>query len=134
MEQRFAVRKREMLAECEVSPRVFDRMEERLRRFVEPFVENWGPRARREHAEKYVAGEDARSWFADGDQPPTRGAKVWEGKNLLAEWLGASVRLFASGWTNPHAEKKVARIDYLAAGAQAAPFCLAITIEEPVSP
>ncbi|MCX7424017.1 MAG: hypothetical protein NTW96_00005, partial [Planctomycetia bacterium] len=80
-----------------------------------------------------VAGEDVRSWFADGDRPPTRGAKVWEGKNLLAEWLGSSVRLFAGGWTNPHAEKKVARIDYLAAGTQAAPFCLAITIEEPVS-
>ncbi len=56
MERRFAVRKREMLAECEVSPQVFDGMEERLRRFVEPFVERWGPQARREHAEKYVAG------------------------------------------------------------------------------
>lgn len=56
MERRFAVRKREILAECEVSPRVFDGMEERLRRFVEPFVENWGPQARREHAGKYVAG------------------------------------------------------------------------------
>lgn len=44
-----------------------------------------------------------------------------------------SVRLFAAGWTNPHPEKKIARIDYLAAGTQAAPFCLGITIEEPIS-
>jgi hypothetical protein len=80
-----------------------------------------------------VAGEDVRSWFADDSAPPTRGTKVWEGKNLLAEWLNSSVRLFASGWTNPHPEKKVARIDFLAAGTQAAPFCLAITIEEPIS-
>jgi hypothetical protein len=80
-----------------------------------------------------ISGEDVRGWFADGDQPPTRGKKVWEEQNLLAQWLNTTVRFFAGGWTNPHPEKKVARIDYLAAGAQAAPFCLAITIEEPVS-
>lgn len=80
-----------------------------------------------------VAGEDVRHWFADDSKPTTRGTKVWEGKNLLAKWLNSSVRLFASGWKNPHPEKRVARIDYLAAGTQAAPFCLAITIEEPVS-
>jgi hypothetical protein len=80
-----------------------------------------------------VAGEDVGNWFADDAKGPTRGAKVWEGQNLLAEWMNTSVRLYAGGWTNPHPEKKVARIDYLTAGAQAAPFCLAITIEEPVS-
>ena len=78
------------------------------------------------------AGEDVRDWFAHDSVPLTRGTKVWEGKNLLAEWRNASVRLFAGGWTNPHPEKKIARIDYLAVGTQAAPFCLAITIEEPV--
>jgi hypothetical protein len=80
-----------------------------------------------------VAGEDVRSWFSNDSDPPRRGAKVWEGKNRLAEWVNLRVRLFASGWTNPHPEKKVARIDCLTAGTQAAPFCLAITIEEPVS-
>ena len=80
-----------------------------------------------------VAGEDVRSWFANDSEPPSRGTKVWEGKNLMAEWDKSSVRLYAGGWKNPHPEKKVARIDYLAAGTQAAPFCLAITIEEPVS-
>jgi len=71
--------------------------------------------------------------FADDSQPPTRGAKVWEGKNLSAEWSNTTVRLYSSGWTNPHPEKKVAHIDFLTAGTQAAPFCLAITVEEPVS-
>ena len=79
------------------------------------------------------AEEDVGAWYADDSQPLTRGAKVWEGKNLSAEWSNTTVRLYASGWTNPHPEKKVARIDYLAAGTQAAPFCLAITVEEPVS-
>lgn len=80
-----------------------------------------------------VAGEDVCHWFADDSEPPTRGAKVWEGKNRLAQWLNTSVRLFAGGWTNSRPEKKIAQIDYLAAGTQAAPFCLAITVEEPVS-
>lgn len=80
-----------------------------------------------------VAGEDVGSWFAEDSDPPSRGAKVWEGKNRIADWTKSSVRLFASGWTNPHPAKKVARIDYLAAGTQAAPFCLAITVEEPIA-
>ena len=79
-----------------------------------------------------VAGEDVRNWFSGDSQPPTRGYKAWTGENRLAGWLNLKVRLFASGWTNPHPEKKVARIDYLTAGTQAAPFCLAITVEEPV--
>jgi hypothetical protein len=86
-----------------------------------------------EEAIAIAAGEDVGAWFADDSRPLTRGAKVWEGKNLSAEWGNTTVRLYASGWTNPHPEKKIARIDYLAAGTQAAPFCLAITIEEPIS-
>jgi len=56
MERRFAVRKREMLAECEVSERVFRGMAERLAAFVEPFASCLGPPAQREHAGQYVAG------------------------------------------------------------------------------
>ena len=74
-------------------------------------------------------GEDVGAWIAEDSQPLTRGLKIWEGKNRANRTL----RLYTSGWTNPHLEKKVARIDYLAAGTQAAPFCLAITVEEPVS-
>jgi SRSO17 transposase len=56
MERRFAVRKREMLAECEVSVGVFRGMVERLTEFVEPFAACLGQPAQREHAEKYVMG------------------------------------------------------------------------------
>ena len=38
MERRFLVRKQEMLAECEVSSRVFTGIVERLGKFVEPFA------------------------------------------------------------------------------------------------
>jgi hypothetical protein len=89
-----------------------------------------------DHSEQSIAikaGEDVRCWFAKDPEPATHGAKVWEGRNNMAEWNGLNVRLFASGWTNPHPEKKTARIDFLSAGTQAAPFCLAITMEEPAS-
>ena len=56
MERRFAVRKREMLAECEVSRRAFCGMVERLVEFVEPFAACLGQPAQREHARKYVMG------------------------------------------------------------------------------
>jgi SRSO17 transposase len=56
MERRFAVRKQEMLAECEVSVKLFHGMAERLVEFVEPFAACLGQPAQRNHAEKYVAG------------------------------------------------------------------------------
>ena len=56
MERRFEVRKQEMLAECEVDPRVFRGMAERLTRFAEPFVECLHAPAQQEHAEKYMCG------------------------------------------------------------------------------
>lgn len=56
MERRFRVRKRRMLAECKVSPRVFEGVVERLVKFVEPFAECLGQPAQREHARKYVCG------------------------------------------------------------------------------
>lgn len=56
MERRFIVRKREMLAECEVSLRVFGGMEERLRAFVEPFAECLRQPTQQGHAKTYVAG------------------------------------------------------------------------------
>lgn len=56
MERRFAVRKEEMLAECEVSERVFLGTVQRLVEFIEPFAACLGHPAQRGHAERYVAG------------------------------------------------------------------------------
>jgi len=39
MERRFELKKKAILAECEVAPQVFRGVEERLARFVEPFAE-----------------------------------------------------------------------------------------------
>lgn len=56
MERRFEVRKQEMLAECEVDPRVFRGMTERLRRFAQPFIECLHTPAQQAHATQYVGG------------------------------------------------------------------------------
>jgi len=56
MQQRFEVRKREMLAECQVDPAVLDGMMDRLTDFAMPFVHCLWRREQKEHAERYLAG------------------------------------------------------------------------------
>ncbi len=56
MDRRFEVRKREMLAECEVSSWVFRGVEERMKKFVQPFADLLRLSAQREHASDYVSG------------------------------------------------------------------------------
>lgn len=56
MERRFELRKAAMLAECEVSPRVFEGMIERLGKFAEPFAQALSQPAQRRHTEEYLTG------------------------------------------------------------------------------
>lgn len=56
MERRFEVRKRELLAECQVNPKVFDGMMNRLRRFIEPFTATLCRCEQEKNARMYVAG------------------------------------------------------------------------------
>lgn len=56
MERRFELRKKAMLAECEVAPQVFQGVTERLVKFVEPFAKLLSQPAQRQHAIEYVSG------------------------------------------------------------------------------
>jgi SRSO17 transposase len=56
MDRRFSVRKDEMLAECEVSPRVFQGMVGRLMTFLDPFVQRMVRPEQRQHALTMVRG------------------------------------------------------------------------------
>lgn len=56
MEERFAVRLKEMLAQCEVAPDDLRGTSDRLARFVEPFAGLLGEPEQREHVGEYVAG------------------------------------------------------------------------------
>lgn len=80
-----------------------------------------------------VYGEDVRDWWdVDDNKETKRGKVVWRGKNALSEQFGVEIRLYASTWENPHPDKPVKSIDFIADGeTAAAPFCLAITAETP---
>ena len=56
MDRRFELRKQEMLAECEVTPEVFEGVPERMHQFVQPFADLLRLPAQREHASDYVGG------------------------------------------------------------------------------
>ena len=78
-----------------------------------------------------VYGEDVRDWwFAEGVKGVSRGKIAWHGDNELAKSFDVRIRLYLTSWDNPHPAKKIASIDYGKAGkTDAAPFCLAITLE-----
>jgi len=79
-----------------------------------------------------VYGEDLCNWWNVPNSPPaTRGAVVWTGNNFNNTYRGYSIRLYLGTWENPCPEKKVVSLDYVSTMTQCAPFCVAITVEEP---
>lgn len=56
MQHRYELRKQQLLAECEVSPALFDGMIDRLADFVQPFVAGLVRAEQRHHAQTYIAG------------------------------------------------------------------------------
>lgn len=80
-----------------------------------------------------VYGEDVRDWFyLEDEKEPSRGKVAWRGSNDRATQVGAKLRLYVSSWKNPKPDQKVLSVDYLSKKSEtvAAPFCLAITLEE----
>jgi hypothetical protein len=72
-------------------------------------------------------------WWAYPDQKaPTRSKVGWEGENEAAKGFEAKIKLYLTTWENPHPDKKVLRIDYVATmpDQDAAPFCVAMSVEE----
>jgi hypothetical protein len=79
-----------------------------------------------------VYGEDVRDWW-NWDKPAevTRGKIAWSGKNALSRQQGQSIQLYLTTWNNPHPRKTVLTVDYIsAAKSAAAPFCVAISLED----
>jgi peroxiredoxin len=80
-----------------------------------------------------VYGEDLRDWWNRHEsQPTTRAALAWVGSNPSSRRGNVIIRLYVSAWENPHPEKKAVSIDYISAMTTAAPFCVAMTAEEPL--
>jgi SRSO17 transposase len=56
MEARYATRKNQLLAECQIAPEIFDQVMPRLHTFMEPFVDTLCGQALHQHAHTYVCG------------------------------------------------------------------------------
>jgi SRSO17 transposase len=56
METRYAVRKRQLLAECQVAPEIFEQVVPRLYTFMAPFVKIFQGQVADQHAKTYVCG------------------------------------------------------------------------------
>ncbi|MCH9022124.1 MAG: tetratricopeptide repeat protein, partial [Planctomycetes bacterium] len=88
-----------------------------------------------------VYGEDVRNWTvissninAEFKAPVTRGKLVWIGENPVSRSVGGLRRLYLTLWKNPHPDKKVSSIDFISMMTDAAPFCVAMTVEETAAP
>jgi hypothetical protein len=80
-----------------------------------------------------VFGQDVRDWWIfDQGKPVTRGRVVWTGANPASDLKGLSIRLYLGVWDNPHPDKPVPHLDFIGIkDGPCAPFCMAITAEEP---
>ena len=76
-----------------------------------------------------ISGEDVRDW-RDKRKPLSRAKLAWVGTNPKARLFLKSLRLYVTLWENPHPEKKVTGIDFTSTTTRAAPFCVAMSVEE----
>ena len=56
MEARYAIRKRQLLDECQVAPEIFEQVIPRLYTFMKPFVKIFQGQVGDQHAKTYVCG------------------------------------------------------------------------------
>ena len=56
MEARYAIRKRQLLEECQVAPEIFEHVIPRLESFMKPFVKTFQGQVASQHAHTYVCG------------------------------------------------------------------------------
>lgn len=97
MERRFEVRKRALMAECEVGPAVFQGMMDRLSQFVEPFIVSLCRREQGDNVRMYVAGllsdlerknVESIAYRYDQDRQALQhfvGAAPWDHRQLVEE-------------------------------------------------
>ena len=78
-------------------------------------------------------GQDVRDWWTLEDEPLEHSQVGWVGSNKGVARYHGYLRLYLSRWDNPHPEKSLQTIDYVATGSKSAPFCVAITAEGPQS-
>lgn len=95
MEARYAIRKHQLLEECQVAPEIFDQVMPRLSTFMAPFVETLQGQALTQHAQTYVSG-----LLSDVERTNVESIAYHVGQNRLglqgfigwADWADAPLR------------------------------------------
>ena len=95
---------------------------------IAKYIVHYEDKTREEIPVEY--GVDVRDWWNDDDSKPVKHGKVaWEGDSPVAKEWGCTLRLYSGSWRNPHPDKMIATIDFVATHQIAAPFCVAMTME-----
>ena len=82
-----------------------------------------------------VNRKDIFDWWKRPDTRDLNSAKAaWESSNDHGKKTGIKIRLFLSTWENPHPDRPVVSIEFASALTKAAPFCVAMTVSEPLHP
>jgi serine/threonine protein kinase/WD40 repeat protein len=80
-----------------------------------------------------IADRDINDWWVwpSFDRTPTLAREAWTGTNLQMsrQHPNGRIRVFLSIRENPKPDREIAAIDFVCAGAQCAPFLIAITVE-----
>ena len=95
MEARYAIRKHQLLEECQVASEIFDHVMPRLTTFMAPFVETLQGQALTQHAQTYVSG-----LLSDVERKNVESIAYHVGQNRLglkgfigwADWADAPLR------------------------------------------
>ncbi len=77
-----------------------------------------------------VDGKDMHEWWRDDPKSLSRAKLAWVGMNPKTRLFLKSLRLYVTLWENPHPDKRVRAIDFISTTTHAAPFCLAMTVED----
>ncbi len=77
-------------------------------------------------------GKDVLDWWYQDNSPVPANSKIaWKGENEAAKARNSKIRLYLTTWENPKPDKKVVKLDFSSTmQTEAAPFCVAMTIEE----
>jgi hypothetical protein len=73
-------------------------------------------------------------WKRPGDRNQSSAKEAWVGSNANVKKNGNNIRLYAATWENPRPGTSVVSIDFVSAMTRSAPFCVAMTVADPLQP
>jgi hypothetical protein len=73
-------------------------------------------------------------WKRPNEKEQITAKEAWVGSNPRVKDKGFQIRLFVATWENPWPGKTVVRIEFVSTMTQSSPFCVAMTVADPLQP